>query len=206
MHSLNRLIIPSKSLTSISLDHPGRLPFAAAQLLQILSHTVETLRTLNLIRVHGGYNPCRGLDLTKFRSLRVLRIESSLLLGTYDHDLTTFKTIDHSDLTQLIRSRLPPNLRALILDGLTAQVSPYPGLRQQIFDLDLELMECLLEHKEYLAPDLECLFMYYLENMVEPKTLYDLADKVGVKMTGLYASDEFGWRNEQVTLLSEYTE
>lgn len=38
--------------------------------------------------------------------------------------------------------------------------------------------------------------MYYLENMMEPEDLYDLADRVGLRFCGLYESDDIdpGWK------------
>lgn len=65
-----------------------------------------------------------------------------------------------------------------------------PELEQVIFDKDLEFMRCLLEQRELVAPKLTHLFMYYLNNMVEPEDLYEVADRVGVKMSGLYESDD----------------
>lgn len=188
--SLKRLITPSNALTSIILQHPEGLPFAESELLPILSYAAHTLKILKLNwRCRFRKRTC-GYDLTGFKALGLLRIDPCLLLVGGYKGKTTYTSHDQRDLAQLLRSRLPPNLKVLLLDSLTTGISPIPDLDQVIFPKDVELMKCLLEQRGHLVPRLKFLFMYYLDNMVEPKELYELAKKCGVSMSGLYATDD----------------
>lgn len=62
-------------------------------------------------------------------------------------------------------------------------------IKRIIYDKDLELLRCLLEQKELVAPYMTRLYMYYLFNMCEPYPvhLYELAEKVGVMLSERYA-------------------
>ncbi len=122
----------------------------------------------------------------------MLRIEPGLLLGPHQPKrVGTYTNPESPDLPQLIRSRLPPRVKILLLESVTSARNVDDGLDQVIFDKDLELMRCLLEHRDAVAPKLTRLWMYYLENMVNPMDLYALAKRVGVRMCGLYESDDF---------------
>ena len=111
--------------------------------------------------------------------------------------MLTYTRLDRSDLAQLIHSRLPPKLKVLALEGLTPPEPPGSDLVWPLFPRDVEFMTCLLEQKERLAPSLNYLFMYYLETMENPEELVKLARARGVRMSGLYTTDnldlDLGW-------------
>lgn len=104
--------------------------------------------------------------------------------------METYTSAESPDLPQLIRSRLPPNLKVLLLESVTAPARIVPDMEQVILGKDLEFMRCLLEQRDSVAPKLTRLFMYYYENMVTPNDLFELANRVGIYYAGLYGSDE----------------
>lgn len=112
--------------------------------------------TLKILKLYWTYHPVErdyGFDFSHFTALRLLRIEPGLLLGPHKHkSLETYTTTESPDLAQLIRSRLPPNLKILLLESLTSPYRIHPDLVQAIFDKDLELMRCLLEQRDSVAP------------------------------------------------------
>ncbi|KAL8745176.1 MAG: hypothetical protein Q9184_007906, partial [Pyrenodesmia sp. 2 TL-2023] len=188
--ALKQLILPSKGLTSISLHHKrGPLPFEERKLCAVLSHAAETLKELILWWTNHPTERDYGFDLTQFTALRLLRIEPGLLLGPYK-SVQTYTSAESPDLPQLIRSRLPPNLKVLLLESLTAPERVHPQVEQTIFGRDLEFMRCLLERRDLVAPRLACLYIFYLDNMVTPKDLYEIADRVGVTMSGVYETHD----------------
>lgn len=167
--------------------------FHESQLLPILSHAAGTLKVLKL-RWTDEFDTERqyGFNLSNFKALRLLRIESGLLLGPH-RGLETYTTPESPNLAELVRSRLPPNVKQLLL-GCTNLPESRPGheIERIIYDKDLELMRCLLEQRESVAPKLTRLFMYHLCNMYEPHPthLYDLAERVGVMISERYAYDD----------------
>ncbi|KAL8910661.1 MAG: hypothetical protein Q9171_004077 [Xanthocarpia ochracea] len=188
--ALKQLIAPSKYLTSINLHHlTGPLPFKERDLCQVLSLAAGTLKVLKLFWTYHPLERDYGFDLSQFTALRLLRIEPGLLLGPHK-SLETYTSTESPDLAQLIRSRLPPNLKMLLLESLTLPDRIDPELEQVIFGKDLEFMRCLLEQRDSIAPRLTYLLMYYLNNMVPPKDLYKLADRVGMRFCGLYDLDD----------------
>lgn len=137
-----------------------------------------------------------SFPLTNFTALRLLHIQPFLLFGPCPRDIDTYTTYEHPTLDQLILSRLPPNLKMLLLDCMTDAQPLNPGEEQQFIKVrDYDLMHCLLEQKTHLAPKLTHLLLYYMETMAGPAPLYKLADAVGVKMCALYRDDDLdpGW-------------
>ncbi|KAL8660871.1 MAG: hypothetical protein Q9202_006102 [Teloschistes flavicans] len=199
--ALKRLITPARCLTSIRLSKlRGPFPVSEQELLPILSHTAETLKILKL---HWTFHPTvrdYGFDLSTFRAMRLLRIEPGLLLGPHGHNLSTYTSSAHPHLADLIRSRIPPNLKLLFLESVTIPVPPAPDLRQIIFERDREFMRCLLERKAEVAPKLTRLYMYYQENMSGAGELCKIAEAIGVEMSGLYAFEDpnvsWSWLDE----------
>ncbi|KAL8894630.1 MAG: hypothetical protein Q9207_008451 [Kuettlingeria erythrocarpa] len=191
--ALKQLIAPSRSLTYINLHHlRGPVPFEERDLCSALSPTAGTLKVLKLWWTQHPAERDYGFDLSRFTALRLLRIEPGLLLGPHQRKgVRTYTSPESPELQQLIRSRLPPRVKILLLESVTLAKSVDDGLVQVIFDKDLELMRCLLEHREAVAPKLTHLWMYYLENMVNPTDLYALSKRVGVRFCGLYESDDF---------------
>ncbi|KAL8923168.1 MAG: hypothetical protein Q9208_004731 [Pyrenodesmia sp. 3 TL-2023] len=171
--ALKRLISPSECLTSIILHHlRGPLPFEEQDLCAVLSHAAATLKLLKLFWTYRPVERDYGFNLSQFTALRPLRIEPGLLLRPHN-SLETYTSTESPDLAQLIRSRLPPNLKILLLESLTTserlEREREREREQVIFRKDLEFMRCLLENRGIIAPKLTCLFMYYLNNMVEPE-------------------------------------
>ncbi|KAI4116978.1 MAG: hypothetical protein LQ338_007630 [Usnochroma carphineum] len=188
--ALERLVAPSKCLTSVSLWDPNRLPFEEIHLLPILSHAVETLKVLKLKGCYCASTRTSSFDLTKFKALRLLHISPLLLFGPCTDNLGTYTSHNEPDLAQLIRNRLPPNLKMLLLDGLTDIRSLRPGFEERLLVRDYDLMHCLLEQKAFVAPKLRHLFLYTMQAMVGPEWLYELAGQVGVQMCELYSTDD----------------
>ncbi|KAL8919509.1 MAG: hypothetical protein Q9172_004947 [Xanthocarpia lactea] len=188
--ALKQLIAPSKCLTSINLHHlSGPLPFKERDLCPVLSLAAGTLKVLKLFWTYHPLERDYGFDLSQFTALRLLRIEPGLLLGPHK-SLETYTSTESPDLGQLIRSRLPPNLKLLLLESLTIPDGVDFGPEQVILSRDLEFMRCLLEQRDSVAPKLTFLMMYYLNNMVPPKDLYKIASRVGLRFCGLYESDD----------------
>ncbi len=188
--ALKQLIAPSKCLTSINLHHlRGPLPFKERDLCPVLSLAAGTLKVLKLFWTYHPLERDYGFDLSQFTALRLLRIEPGLLLGPHK-SLETYTSTESPDLAQLIRSRLPPNLKILLRESLTMPDHVDPGLEQVILGRDLEFMRCLMEKRDSVAPKLTSLVVFYLNNMVPPKDLYELANRVGLRFCGLYDSDD----------------
>ncbi|KAL8848566.1 MAG: hypothetical protein Q9221_006399 [Calogaya cf. arnoldii] len=135
-----------------------------------------------------------------------IKRQPALLLGPHK-GFDMYKTSEFLDLIELLRNRLPPNIKQLLLrDGISPISLSEPEsesedeIERLIYDKDLELMRCLLEHKEYVAPCMTRLYMYFLCNMYEPHPvhLYELAERVGVMLSERYANDnleevDFQW-------------
>ncbi|KAL8782248.1 MAG: hypothetical protein Q9213_005551 [Squamulea squamosa] len=189
--ALYRLISPSEKLTKLTIHHWGDPPFVPSHYLPTLTHAAKTLMILRLQWRHTrlsctpGYE---GLDLTGFPALRLLRIQPSVLLGPGGKGVKSYTTSSQPDITGLVRSRLPSGLRIILLESLTIP-APVEGLKMRLFPDDKEFIKCLIEHKQNLAPRLTHIFMYYLEEMSEPTELYDLADKHGMEICGLFSTD-----------------
>ena len=153
----------------------------------ILPHAAPTLETLELEQ-RGMYHPRPfTFDLSSFTVLRLLRFEPRLLLAPFGNNRDTYSTTENPDLADLIRRRLPPNLKVLLL-SLTEPFAPEADTAQVIFPEDMELMQCLLEQRDAVAPKLKGLFMYYDENLAETEELnklYDLADSIPVLICAL---------------------
>ncbi|KAL8689186.1 MAG: hypothetical protein Q9224_004701 [Gallowayella concinna] len=189
--TLKRLFFPSNALKDVDIHHWTEPPFSPALYLPILSSAAETLTILRLewrytrLNHAAGYD---GLDLTAFTALRLLRIQPGVLFGPGGEGVTSYTTPSHPNLPNLIRSRLPPGLKVLLLESITMP-PPAPGLKQLLFPMDIELIACMIEQKAQVAPKLKFIFLYYLEEMTEPEELYELADKHDMRLCGLYKSE-----------------
>lgn len=68
-------------------------------------------------------------------------------------------------------------------------------------------MLCLLERKEVLAPKMTRLYIYYAENMSGGGKVMEVAEKVGVEMSGLYAFEDpdvsWEWLDEDADEVGE---
>lgn len=104
--------------------------------------------------------------------------------------MESYATNANFGITELIRSRLPSGLRMLLLESITIP-PPYRDLKMLVFPMDKELIRCLLEQNQSMAPRLRYIFMYYLVEMSEPTDLYDPADEHGMEICGLYKTDVF---------------
>ncbi|KAI4087341.1 MAG: hypothetical protein LQ344_006835 [Seirophora lacunosa] len=131
---------------------------------------------------------CGGLDLTGFTALRLLRIQPGTLLGPGEEGFASYTTSDHPDLSEFIRSRLPPRLKVLVLEGLT-NLPPPPGFDQLLCVMDVELIKCLIEQRQHVAPKLKYISMCYMDEIAEPTELYDLAEKHGMSLCGTNRHD-----------------
>lgn len=191
--ALKCLITSSNRLESITLYDNYRLPIDESRLQPILSHAAPTLKVLRLMENYRPLSRAFTFDISSFKALRLLQIEPSLLLAPQQNTLDTFTSAEKPDLAGLIRRRLPPNLKVLLLEALTSPWSPIAGMEQIISGKDMKLLRCLLEQRDTLARKLKALFMYYWENMSgaeELKKLYALADRIPVRMAGLYRTDD----------------
>ncbi|KAL9036744.1 MAG: hypothetical protein Q9180_004119 [Flavoplaca navasiana] len=186
--ALERLVTSSNCLESITLSAFNGPPIEERMLQPILPHAAPTLETLQLVQ-RGMYYPRPfTFDLSSFTALRLLRIEPRLLLAPFGNNRGTYSTTENPDLADLIRRRLPPNLKVLLL-SLTQPFTPRADIAQVIFPEDMELMQCLLEQRDAVAPKLKGLFMYYEENLAETEELnklYDLAYSIPVHMGPLH--------------------
>ncbi|KAL8725232.1 MAG: hypothetical protein Q9166_007488 [cf. Caloplaca sp. 2 TL-2023] len=201
--ALTRLLAASEKLTDLTIHHAGDPPFIPDQYLPVLSPSAKTLKVLRLEWRHTrschspGYD---GLDLTAFTALRLLHIQPGVLLGPGGENggegVASYATPKHPDLLNLIRSRLPSGLKMLLLESLTVP-SPIGDLKMLLFPMDQELIRCLITQKKKIAPRLRYIFMYYLEEMVEPKELCELADEHGMEICGLFRGDiiDPGWEH-----------
>ncbi len=170
------------------MGDPAYIP---SRYLPTLIHCAATLKTLKLewANTRTYRTPIyEGLDLTSFFTLRLLRIQPFALLGHGGGGVESYTAGTNSSIAELIRSRLPRGLKMLILDGLTSP-PPSPELRMFLFPMDQELIRCLIEQRESLAPRLRYINLYYLEEMVEPTDLYGLATKHSIEMLALYANE-----------------
>ncbi|KAI4112900.1 MAG: hypothetical protein LQ345_006021 [Seirophora villosa] len=169
----------------------GNPPYPPRHYLSALSGAAETLKILKLDWRHARpslVSECGGLDLTGFIALRLLRIQPSTLLGPGEEGFASYTTSDHPDLSEFIRSRLPPRLKVLVLEGLT-NLPPPPGFDQLLCVRDVELIKCLIEQRQHVAPKLKYISMCYIDEIVEPMELYDLADKHGMSLCGTNRHD-----------------
>ena len=70
-------------------------------------------------------------------------------------------------------------------------------MQQIVFPRDMELLTCLLERRDSVAPKLKGLFMYHVENMAETElgALYRFAERVPMHFAALYRTDDvdFAW-------------
>ncbi|KAI4174684.1 MAG: hypothetical protein LQ348_006332 [Seirophora lacunosa] len=151
----------------------------------------ETLKILKLDWRHTRpslVSECGGLDLTGFTALRLLRIQPGTLLGPGEEGFASYTTSDHPDLSEFIRSRLPPRLKVLVLEGLT-NLPPPPGFDQLLCVMDVELIKCLIEQRQHVAPKLKYISMCYIDEIAEPTELYDLAEKHGMSLCGTNRHD-----------------
>lgn len=195
--ALKRLVTASNCLKSITLSAINGPPIAERMLQPILPHAASNLETLELVQRSMYYPRPFTFDLSSFTALRLLRIEPRLLLAPYGNNRGTYSTTENPDLADLIRRRLPPNLKVLLL-SLTEPFGPRADIAQVIFPEDMELMKCLLEQRDAVAPKLKGLFMYYEENMADTEELnklYDLANSIPVHMgsLGLTDSVDLAW-------------
>ncbi|KAL8670142.1 MAG: hypothetical protein Q9168_005307 [Polycauliona sp. 1 TL-2023] len=191
--ALDRFVSSASNMTELNIQHFVEPPFVPSYYLPILSRFSATLKVLRFMwrasRLHhtSGQN---GLDLTAFSALRLLRIQPSMLLGPSGEGVESYANGSSMGITELVRSRIPPGLKILLLESLTI---PPPfrteNLCMLLFPMDKELITCLIEQKENLVPKLTYIFMLYLEEMVEPQDLYDVADKHGMQLCGLYKRD-----------------
>ncbi|KAL8864861.1 MAG: hypothetical protein Q9174_007189, partial [Haloplaca sp. 1 TL-2023] len=193
--ALNRIVSPSRNLKDVKIHDIYHPPFAPIHFLPILTPYAASLKVLRLEWRHhqSCYTPgFAGLDLSSFAVLRLLRIQPGILLGSGGDGVESYTTGTKLGLLKLVRSRFPPGLKILLLESLT--IPPPPGPVREELDMvlspkDLELIRCLIEHKQSFAPKLHFIFMYYLDEMVEPEELYELAGKRGIEICGLYQSD-----------------
>ncbi|KAL8819671.1 MAG: hypothetical protein Q9223_001942 [Gallowayella weberi] len=173
--ALKRIFLPSDALRDVTIHHWTDPPFMPDRYLPILSSAVHTLKILRLEWRYTRLNHAEGydgLDLSAFTALRLLRIQPGVLFGPGGEGVTSYTTPSHPNLPNLIRSRLPPGLKVLLLESITIP-PPAPGLGQVLFPMDIELISCLIEQKAQVAPRLKFIFMYYLEEMTEPGELDD---------------------------------
>ncbi|KAL8981536.1 MAG: hypothetical protein Q9205_003710 [Flavoplaca limonia] len=191
--SLPRLIFlwvespPPTALESITLSAFNGPPIEERMLQPILPHAAPTLETLQLEQRGMYHRRPFTFDLSSFTALRLLRIEPRLLLAPFGNNRGTYSTTANTDLAGLIRRRLPPNLKVLLLN-LTEPFAPRPDIAQVIFPEDIEFMQCLLEQRDAVAPKLKGLFMYYEENLAQTEDLsklYTLAESTHVLMCAL---------------------
>ncbi|KAL8889198.1 MAG: hypothetical protein Q9215_003497 [Flavoplaca cf. flavocitrina] len=184
---------PSKNLMDLNItQHTGGLPFIPTYYLPTITSYAATLRVLQLKsskqldwRSSPGFS---GLDLTAFSALRLLRIHPSLLLGPGAEDAQSYTAGTSLNITDLIRSRFPSGLRMLLLESLTTH-SFLKYLQVEIYPQDEEFIRCLIEQRQSLAPRLKFINLYYLEDMVEPTELYDLAIKHSIEISAWYAKE-----------------
>ncbi|KAI4184142.1 MAG: hypothetical protein LQ346_006159, partial [Caloplaca aetnensis] len=190
IQALKQLIAPSKYLTVIHLHHlQGPVPFEERDLCSALSHTAGTLKLLELRWTYHPPERDYGFDLSRFTALRMLRIEPGLLLGPHQHKgVPTYISPESPHLPQLIRNRLPPNLKLLLLESLTFPDRVADGPAQVIADKDLELIRCLLKHRDSVAPKLTRLHVFYKENMAGPEDLFEIATRAGMVFGALFES------------------
>ncbi|KAL8657644.1 MAG: hypothetical protein Q9226_001706 [Calogaya cf. arnoldii] len=195
--ALNRFTSPSRNLTKLDVRHWGDPPFVPTHYLPLLTPHVATLKVLRLQWRHARTTSAPdydGLNLTAFSALRLLRIQPSVLLGPGDGSVQSYTTGKDLNITELIRNRLPPGLKMLLLESLT--VPPLRrGFVMELFPKVKELIRYLIERRKDVAPRLRYIFTYYLEEMSEPDDLYNLADEHWMEFCALYASDviEPGW-------------
>ncbi|KAL8888635.1 MAG: hypothetical protein Q9192_006145 [Flavoplaca navasiana] len=188
--ALNRFIFPTHNLTQLRIQHYGDPAYIPSRYLPTLIHCAATLKNLKLewANTRSYRTPTyEGLDLTSFSALRLLRIQPFVLLGHGGGGLESYVAGTDTSIAELIRTRLPRGLKILLLDGLTSP--PSPELRMFLFPMDQELIRCLIEHRQSLAPRLRYINLYYLEEMVEPTELYDLATKHSIDMSALCVTD-----------------
>lgn len=137
-------------------------------------------------------------DLHGFQALRLLHIEPSLLLAPQTDFSHTYTSPTHPHLPSLIRARLPPNLKILLLEAVTLPHNNHvpDGMQQIIFPRDMELLNCLVRRRDSVAPKLKALFMYHVENMAvteELGELYAFAERVPMRFAALDRSDDVGF-------------
>ncbi|KAL9036962.1 MAG: hypothetical protein Q9180_003995 [Flavoplaca navasiana] len=184
--ALDRFVSPSKNLADLQIaQRTGGPSFIPTYYLPIITSYAATLKALQLLwcrEMHLTSNPgFSGLDLTAFSALRLLRIHPSVLLGPGDKDAQSYTAGTGLNITDLVRSRLPSGLKMLFLESLTTH-SSLQYLQMEIYPRDEEFIRCLIEQWQSLAPRLRCINLYYLEDMVEPTELYDLATKHSIEM------------------------
>ncbi|KAL8893360.1 MAG: hypothetical protein Q9192_005348 [Flavoplaca navasiana] len=189
--ALDRFIFLTQNLTQLRIQHVSDPAYIPSRYLPTLIHCAAILKNLKLewANTRTYRTPTyEGLDLTSFSTLRLLRIQPYDLLGHGGGGVESYTEGTNTSIADLIRSRLPRGLKMLLLDGLTSPL-PSPELRMFLFPMDQELIRCLIEQRESLAPRLRYINLYYLEEMVEPTELYDLATKHSIEMLALYATE-----------------
>ncbi|KAL8977143.1 MAG: hypothetical protein Q9205_006995, partial [Flavoplaca limonia] len=193
VEALDRFVSPSKNLTDLQISQrTGGPSFIPTFYLPIITSYAAMLKALQLLwcrPMHLTSSPgFSGLDLTAFSALRLLRIHPSVLLGPGDEDAQSYTAGTGLNITDLIRSRLPSGLKMLLLESLTTH-SSLQYLQMEIYPRDKEFIRCLIEQRQSLAPRLRYINLYYMEDMVEPTELYDLATKHSIEMSTLYEEE-----------------
>lgn len=199
--ALKSLLTSSNRLQSITLFDNSRLPVDANQLQPILAHAAPTLKILKLMEPFLPLSRPSPFDLSGFQALRLLHIEPSLLLAPQAEFSHTYTSPSHPHLAALIRARLPPNLKVLLLEAVTLPNNDVPdGMQQVVFPRNMELLTCLLKGRDSVAPKLKGLFMYHVENMAvteELGALYRFAERMPMRFAALYRTDDvdlaWGW-------------
>ena len=162
--ALKNLITSSNCLESITLFDGDRLPVDASQLQPILAHAAPTLKILKLIEPVTTFPRPIAFDIGGFQALRLLHIEPCLLLAPQAEfsNTYTYTSPSHPHLPSLIQQRLPPNLKILLLEAVTLPHNHLPaGTQQVISPRDMELLTCLVQRRDSVAPKLKGLFMMY---------------------------------------------
>ncbi len=199
--ALKNLLTSSTRLQSITLFDNARLPVDASQLQPLLAHAAPTLKILKLIEPVTTFPRPIAFDISGFQALRLLHIEPCLLLAPQAgfSNTYTYTSPSHPDLAACIRRRLPPNLKILLLEAVTLPHNHVPvGMQQVISPRDMELLNCLVQRRDRVAPKLKGLFMYHGEKMAETeelRQLYAFAERMPLRFAALDRTDDvdFAW-------------
>ena len=160
--ALKNLLTSSTRLQSITLFDNARLPVDANQLQPILAPAAPTLKILKLMEPFLPLTRPSPFNLRTFRALRLLHIEPCLLLAPQAAFSHIYTSPSHPHLPSLIQQRLPPNLKILLLEAVTLPHNHVPvGTQQVISPRDMELLTCLVQRRDSVAPKLKGLFMMY---------------------------------------------
>ncbi|TDZ32645.1 hypothetical protein C8035_v011036 [Colletotrichum spinosum] len=189
--ALGKLLVRARSLQYFRFHHEVRLPCTPEEFSSLLLASRESLKVLKLpwrnIRTEPA-STSTGMDFSRFAAMRQLLVNPSHLLGEY--------TVG-SDFQYLIRQKMPPNVKVVMLDGVAPRGRPPPGFCHVLGEASRELIRSLMQETSGSLKKLRMLHYYHYRDIFKPLDLHRLAKEQNVRLFPILYHEEliypFDW-------------